>query len=185
MKTETQLPVPSLNSVKGTSVPKSLFPNALSIIRPLWKKAGIKEPKAPVKAPTCLEILGEDYKPYGRARRARVRKIMEQLADVSPKSLEEWEAGFQLSLFPEFEIGSWEDMAGTYTQLTDSHELTPAQKKDLYCVLFQCSMIPEQFIWDTPAVHGRRTGIVKEAITMFYDRRRKLSERPASASKRS
>ena len=89
---------------------------------------------------------GYFYAPFDDSMRNRIKTgIMEPLADVAPKTLEQWEHFFRCDLNAEQEIALWLVLAKRYTAFVKRHAtLKKAQREEAFQLMLTCTTVPSR-----------------------------------------
>jgi hypothetical protein len=78
------------------------------------------------------------------ALEARIRRFEPVLAEVYPRTHDEWLEGFQRDADPEPEVAIWESMASAYQNFTAGRSLSPESRKEAFGLLLVRSAADEQ-----------------------------------------
>lgn len=106
---------------------------------------------------------------FSDALRKRIReRIMEPLAEVYPRTLDEWEDGFRREQNAEREIAVWLVVTERYTAYVNAHELSKAQRQEVFDLMLHCTMVPNRAaFWATVSHQCLTRDQVEAAISPF------------------
>jgi hypothetical protein len=77
------------------------------------------------------------HPPFDSQRRALLQRLTDDLGEVYPMTLQEWEDGFRRDRNPDSEIRLWLNVADAYRSATASPR-TPEAKKEIFSILIGC-----------------------------------------------
>lgn len=103
--------------------------------------------------------------------RANIRHIMTALKEVRPLSFKAWKNGFRKDRHPGREIAVWMRIAEAYTTIVNAHDLSMKQKKELFYLVLQCSMLPREMVFRVVTLSALRRETAAQAVEAFYGRR--------------
>lgn len=97
-------------------------------------------PVKPAKVPASQAMLPKDM--YSQDQLAAIDRIKLTLAEVVPKTTEQWQIKFSGN---QEQLSIWENMANAYTAYVSKNDkLTLEQKKETFMVLLFRSMVPDE-----------------------------------------
>jgi hypothetical protein len=91
-----------------------------------------------IDASTLHPNEGYAHPPFTGELRQKIETIQELMAEVLPKSYEEWEDGFRRDQHPESEIAIWCNLALGYRFLTDGQDYPDEAKREVLRILLAC-----------------------------------------------
>lgn len=109
--------------------------------------------------------------PFPPAALEVVKEIKEELEEVRPRSLKEWEEELRRCARPEVEVARWLLITGVYTQCTRGRGLSPGARRDYYNVAYACSEMRREQVAGSVAAVEIRPKDVKEAVALYFKRR--------------
>ena len=102
-------------------------------------------------APGKLNLNKPVHPPFKGEALGAIEKIREDLLEVLPRTVTEWEDGFRRDQRPEKEIRIWRWIAYTYNRLTQEGEAPLERKKDYLNLILKTTMTsnPEEILETT------------------------------------
>jgi hypothetical protein len=85
-----------------------------------------------------LETSPHRHPPFDEKTRDFLRQLQEALAEVHPRTVEQWEDGFRRDAHPEREMQFWASVAGCYRHFTESKVYNSAVRQDIFRLVFVC-----------------------------------------------
>ena len=90
--------------------------------------------------PSALKATGELRHPPDPAWTPHIDRLKSVFDEQYPKTVEEWQRGFQQDLHPEREIAIWLRMAEAYEALLSRRRYRRAERRDLFDMVLSLSV---------------------------------------------
>jgi hypothetical protein len=98
-----------------------------------------------------------------------IRQFKRELADVCPKSFNQWEDGFLKDLNPDREIAGWMRVSIILREMTNRHDYKAAQRKECFRILMACFNGERRTVRERSDTQLLPEDQVEEAIKSFYE----------------
>lgn len=85
-----------------------------------------------------LETSAHRHPPFDEKTRAFLRQLQEALAEVHPRTVEQWEDGFRRDAHPDREMQFWAGVAACYCHFTEGKVHDSAVRQDIFRLVFVC-----------------------------------------------
>ncbi|MDB6063963.1 MAG: hypothetical protein JWR26_171 [Pedosphaera sp.] len=99
---------------------------------------------------------------------ARIRQIEPILAEVYPRSHEQWLEGFMRDVDPEPEVANWEAIASAYGRFTQNRALSLEAKRETLMLLIMRSVVDENTTVNSKLVYLNRAE-AKELLHLYSE----------------
>lgn len=99
-----------------------------------------------------------------------IRRIAGTLADVYPRTIEQWEDAFRRDADPEREVAIWTHVAATFRKCTEGKPLSLGQRKEFLRVILAYSMSPDgsaEVVLDNAELSGISREDAAEALRLY------------------
>jgi hypothetical protein len=85
-----------------------------------------------------LETSPHRHPPFDEKTRDFLRQLQEALAEVRPKTVEQWEDGFRRDAHPDREMRFWAGVAACYRHFIEGKVHGHAVRQDIFRLVFVC-----------------------------------------------
>ncbi len=115
-------------------------------------------------------IKQDNYKhpPFPEEIQQYLKKIKNDLDEVYPNSLEDWEDSFRKDSHPAQEIALWCHIGEVYQKLTSGKKLSVNQKMDYFRILVTCTTSTRKHIFEILQLQCLSRREAEKAIALFY-----------------
>jgi hypothetical protein len=157
--------VPYLNIATGktTWIPKAELSPGVVLVQ-------IQGDKQPVYADAAQLKQGPfRHPPFENAERAAIQSLVTDLAEVYPRSYEQWEDGFRRDQTPAREIAGWIHLAAILMVMSERFAFRLPEKKECFSILVACFTGPRDTVRDRSDPKLLSDEQINQAVKYFYE----------------
>jgi hypothetical protein len=108
------------------------------------------------------------HPPFSGEMQQQIQHVRNSLAEVFPKSYEEWEDDFRRDVSVEREIGIWLRVCACLEEFGKRHQLSGEERKDAFRLLVACFNSTPTTVFGTVSLRVLDRGRAQELVDLFF-----------------